>query len=124
MGMFDWLKVELDVPELEEQLPGYKDMQFQTKSFENMLWHYKITADGTIIEHWDDHDWDPNAESGFYKMGFTDQKGAFVKCAEGDRPRGFHGIVSFHTGTDNGFVTISFLFEHDKFVKLFSFQRG
>ncbi len=53
MGMFDYIKCEI-------QLPGYSfitNEEFQTKSFDNVMEQYVITAKGQIYcEKWD-YEW-------------------------------------------------------------------
>ena len=59
MGMFDYIKCEV-------QLPGYSfitDEEFQTKSFDNCMDHYVITAKGEVYREVWDHEWVDNPES-------------------------------------------------------------
>lgn len=63
MGMFDYIKCEL-------QLPGYSrisDEEFQTKSFENSMEHYVITANHEIYREMWDYTWDENSLFGGLK---------------------------------------------------------
>mgnify|MGYP006921420894 CR=1 FL=1 len=45
MGMFDWVECEYPLPD-----GGPKsDDGYQTKDFDNYLWHYQITAEGRLF---------------------------------------------------------------------------
>ena len=59
MGMFDYIKCEV-------QLPGYSyitDEEFQTKSFENTMENYVITANHQIYREVWDYEWVENPGS-------------------------------------------------------------
>lgn len=59
MGMFDYIKCEV-------QLPGYSsitDEEFQTKSFENTMENYVITANHEIYREVWDYEWIENPGS-------------------------------------------------------------
>jgi|HubBroStandDraft_5_1064220.scaffolds.fasta_scaffold1018938_2 hypothetical protein len=42
MGMFDWVKCEVPLPD------GFVSDNFQTKDFENLLYQYTITKEGKL----------------------------------------------------------------------------
>ena len=44
MGMFDWVKCEVELPD------GFKSDSFQTKDMENLLCTYTITKEGRLIK--------------------------------------------------------------------------
>jgi hypothetical protein len=90
MGMFDYIKSEI-------QLPGYSfitDEEFQTKSLDNCMDHYVITAKGEVYREVWDHEWVDNPES---PIG-----GSFRKV-EGSYRREYltdlHGDIIFYSDT-------------------------
>ena len=44
MGLFDTVKCEYPLPD-----PAHQDLEFQTKDFECLLDHYRITRDGRLV---------------------------------------------------------------------------
>src|SRR5699024_1983379 len=45
MGMFDTIRFDNDIPD-----PELRDREWQTKSLENALIHYRISSDGELFE--------------------------------------------------------------------------
>lgn len=89
MGMFDWVKVKMPLPDS----PG-NDIDFQSKDTEDQfLTHYTITADGRLtkpkITRYEDRS-DPKAE------GFMSVLGMATPIIDGEVEIPFHGYIHFH----------------------------
>jgi hypothetical protein len=90
MGMFDYIKCEI-------QLPGYSfitNEEFQTKSFDNVMEQYVITAKGQIYcEKWD-YEWVDYETRPIVK--------GYLKKVEGTYRRDYltdlHGDIRFYNG--------------------------
>jgi glutamate synthase domain-containing protein 1 len=98
MGMFDEIRVE-------QLLPGnteITDEWFQTKSFENVMTKYVITAKGELYEERWDYVWvdDPGAVHKIFK--------GYLKKVEGSYRReyltNYHGDVIFYKGMNSNKV--------------------
>lgn len=88
MGMFDWLRLEVPLPDTGE-VPH--DEQFQTKDLENMLDQYVIAEDGHLyLEKWD-HVWADDTKSFL---------GGYLERIEGSYRReivpDYHGDINFY----------------------------
>jgi hypothetical protein len=97
MGMFDEIRVE-------QLLPGnteITDEWFQTKSFENVMTNYVITAKGELYEERWDYKWVENEHP------FVRVKGNLKKI-EGSYRReyltNYHGDVIFYKGMNSNKV--------------------
>ena len=93
MGMFDQIRIE-------QILPGNTEITntwYQTKSFENQMINYVITAKGELYEeHWD-YEW-------VHDEGYIFVNG-YMQKVEGSYRReyltDFHGDVIFYKGLEN-----------------------
>ena len=89
MGMFDYIKCEV-------QLPGYSfitDEEFQTKSFDNYMHHYVITAKGDIYRELWDYDW---VDEPTHFLGWYERK--IPESYRREYLTDLHGDVIFYTG--------------------------
>lgn len=89
MGMFDYIRCEV-------QLPGYSSVteeQFQTKSFDNTLDNYVITAKGELYRDVWDYEWIEDE---------TSPIGGYSNKVEGSYRREYltdmHGDIIFYNG--------------------------
>ena len=88
MGMFDYLKCQAAIP-------GCTDCskeEFQTKSFDNVMGNYVITAKGELYEEKWEYEWvdDP----GYILKGYIKQvEGTYTRNYLTD----FHGDIIFYT---------------------------
>jgi hypothetical protein len=97
MGMFDYVRIETRIPGYEE-IPRY--VEFQTKSFENLMDTYAITIKGELyVERWS-YDFIEASGSLF---------GGYVRAIDDSYRReyltDFHGDVIFYEGIVGASVT-------------------
>jgi hypothetical protein len=88
MGMFDYIKCEV-------QLPGYSyitDEKFQTKSFECLLENYVISDNRQIYRELWDYEWIDNTDSLFGKQ-LVKVDGTYRR----DYLTDLHGDIIFYT---------------------------
>jgi hypothetical protein len=96
MGMFDYIRVELPLPDF---LGNPADVEFQTKSFENLMDYYVITFKGELYREKYDYKWNDNPDS--FLGGHMQQiKDSYRREYLTD----FHGDVIFYSGLDNNKV--------------------
>jgi hypothetical protein len=93
MGMFDYLKVEVELP---DGTSG-EGREFQTKDLESLLETYTITVDGKLIRHRVDMEWITD-EAAFLGGGLHAIPGT---ARDEDVP--FHGDLTFYGGVKDGF---------------------
>lgn len=88
MGMFDTIKVELKIPGYSE----VPDEEFQTKSLDNCLEHYVITANGQLYKEVWDVEWvddDNHFLKGYPKQVENSYRREYLT--------NFHGDIIFYT---------------------------
>lgn len=90
MGMFDEIRVELPLP---DDTP-VSDTWYQTKSLDNALSQYVITANGELYEEVWDREWEEDAES-FFGGKYKLIKGSYRR----DYLTNFHGDIRFYSCT-------------------------
>lgn len=90
MGMFDYIKCEVMLPDASMQ----GDREFQTKSLENTMATYVITQKGELYEERWDSEWIEDPSYKFF--------GGYMKQIEGSYHRkyltDFHGDIIFYGG--------------------------
>lgn len=92
MGMFDYLKVEVGLP---DGTSG-EGREFQTKDLECLLETYTITADGLLLRQQVDMEWVSDA---------TVALGGYLKPIDGSETITeipFHGDITFYEGLNDG----------------------
>lgn len=107
MGMFDYLKCEL-------QLPGYSyitDEEFQTKAFERLMETYVITANRQIYRELWDYEW-TQSDSMF---------GGYLEKVDGTYRREYltdlHGDIIFYRKGYDYFARFSYGVLREMWVK-------
>lgn len=92
MGMFDEIRIEQILPGNTE----IADEWYQTKSLENALTKYVITAKGELYEELWDYQWIDN-DTAFFK--------GYSQKIEGSYRRkyltNYHGDINFYKGVEN-----------------------
>ena len=96
MGMFDYVKVEVPLPDF---FGDPADVEFQTKSFENLMEYYVITLKGELYRERYDYEWLDEPDKFF---------GGYMKQIKDSYHReyltDFHGDVIFYSGINNNKV--------------------
>ena len=98
MGMFDYLKINVDkLPITQEEKERYAhEFQFQTKDFDCYLNLYEITNDGNIIYRKYTDEYLGETKELFAYTGIpNDNNGEWVILKD------YHGFVSFYDSVDN-----------------------
>ena len=94
MGMFDEIRIEQVLPGTSE----ITDIWYQTKSFDNVMSKYVITAKGELYEEKWEYEWvdDP----GYILKGYMKQvEGTYARNYLTD----FHGDIIFYDGMRGGY---------------------
>lgn len=93
MGMFDYIKCELMLPDASMQ----GEREFQTKSLENVMVTYVITAKGELYKEQWDYEW-VNDDNHFFK--------GYSKRVDGSYRRNYltdyHGDIMFYNSSTDG----------------------
>ena len=93
MGMFDEIRVE-------QLLPGnteITDEWYQTKSFDNVMTKYVITANGELYEELWEYEWISQDGNAFF-TGYSQKiEGSYHRKYLTD----YHGDINFYTGLEN-----------------------
>lgn len=93
MGMFDYVKVEISLPDFQGDP---EQVEFQTKSFENLMECYVITTKGELYRERYDYEWIEQEDRFF---------GGYMRQIDGSYRReyltDYHGDVIFYSGMDN-----------------------
>ena len=92
MGMFDSIQVKYPLnltPELKDLGLNWKEIVFQTKDLESLLWLYEITEDGRLVRSLSDN-------------MFTEDEAVDANGNPIEEPRkwesvNFHGVINFYT---------------------------
>ena len=93
MGMFDEIRVE-------QVLPGnfeITDTWYQTKSFDNVMAKYAITAKGELYEETWEYEWVDDPENHMFKGYLKQKEGTYQRNYLTD----FHGDIKFYEGLNN-----------------------
>ena len=120
MGMFDWVKCEYPIPELEDV---NFEKEFQTKSLENGMDHYRIDSEGQLWRRFVQYEETPEEERPFYgtdKWPSLSFVGAMreIEGSEKWEAWPYHGAVDIYTSIKDDdsrdWVNIAFLFSSGK----------
>jgi hypothetical protein len=95
MGMFDYIRVEVPLPDQPINAEVDREKEYQTKDLENLLETYTITADGRLLRTQYDYEWTEDP-SHFLGGGLYQIPGS-KKVTEVP----FHGDVRFYAGMKN-----------------------
>lgn len=93
MGMFDWVRVEVQLPDNypdEER----REREFQTKEFDNIMQTYVITNKGELYRECYEYEWIEDETRQLF--------GGYMKEIEGSYRReylDFHGDLRFYSGS-------------------------
>lgn len=92
MGMFDNIECNYPLPVSKELLEieefDISEVEFQTKSLENLLELYIITEEGELFRRKAQYDW--KDDDSYFLKGYME------KISEEDIKENFHGIIEFH----------------------------
>ena len=91
--MFDYIKVEVDLP---DYFGNPADEEFQTKSFENLMEYYIITANGDLYRERYDYEWIDGPDT-FFGGYMNPIKDSYRREYLTD----YHGDVIFYSGVDD-----------------------
>ena len=88
MGMYDWISVEVPLPDTVENEPDY-----QTKDFDCLLEKYVITKNGELYREKWDYEWvdEPDIPFGGYEKKIEDSY-------RREYLTDFHGDITFFNG--------------------------
>lgn len=118
MGMYD--DVVCNYP-----LPGTNEIEFQTKSFENMLFKYTITEDGKLLEETYQLDVVPEEERPYYGKPEWETNPLLRVCGSLKRVNikeeqmDFHGWMEIHTiDRDERFLEYKLKFTDGQLVEV------
>lgn len=127
MGMFDYVKLDLHIPELD--VVKIKDDEFQTKSLDNFMDNYRIDSNGQLWRRFVVREEVPLEERPLYKEFYGTDKwnewyavcGSIreVPGSEVWEPWPWHGHVEIHGQVSKetpqyDWVEVDFLFESGK----------
>lgn len=117
MGMYD--EVTCKYP-----LPGTKETDFQTKSFENLMFRYTITEDGRLLEETHEYDLVPEEERPFYGKPEWEKPlgkvcGSLKRINIEEKQIDFHGWMEIHTvDRDNNWLHYKLKFTDGQLVEV------
>lgn len=95
MGMFDEIRVAQVLPGNSE----ITDTWYQTKSFDNVMSKYVITAKGELYEETWEYKWIDDPERPFFKGYLEKIEGTYKRNYLTD----FHGDIKFYEGMRDDF---------------------
>jgi hypothetical protein len=123
MGMFD--EVVCKYP-----LPGTTETDFQTKSFDNMMFKYTITEDGRLLEETHEYDVVPEEERPYYGKPEWETNpivsifGSLKRVNTKEEQIDFHGWMEIHTiDKDNNWLAYEIKFTDGKVVEVKDVRR-
>ena len=97
MGMFDEIKVRVDIPIpelIKHKNSDWKSFVFQTKDLENCLCEYVIAEDGFLYEHIVEREYIPYTEE--EKKDWNIYKNVIEKNSYDKRIENYHGKIRFY----------------------------
>lgn len=92
MGMFDWIAVEVPLPDVVQN-----ESEYQTKDFDCLMEKYVINKNGELYKEKWEYEWvdDPNSVFGGYERKI---EGSYRR----EYLTNFHGDITFYNGRVRG----------------------
>lgn len=131
MGMFDEIKVNVDLPlddELKSLSVDWKNKIFQTKDLENLMSFYIITEDGDILEEIVEREYIPYTEGELgTKPKFSVWKDVIEKSRRTQK-LDYHGTLIFYCGAEiseeeDMWIDFKAYFSYGKLDKIILFNK-